>query len=193
MTDKIKFPKCLHCLYYSQTYRHSMLANGKKSQMNHESQMGDEKNERSESGYSEDISYDLCSSSTGTPFVHIPLSPPNRVPPSVPIVAVTEITPQHSPSPVRKMMSIPEITIIHASPFPSSKDTFDEDCSNNNNSMDIIENNNENEIKIDELNDPIASESSVITNVRKEGIISDKINHQETKDFEYKVFPKEKA
>lgn len=176
---------------YLQTYRHSMLTNGKKSQLNHEAH--DEKNERSESGFSEDIStYDVCSTSTGTPFVHIPLSPPNRVPPAIPIVAVNEITPQHSPSPVRKMMSIPEITIIHASPFPTSKGDFEEDCSNNN-SMDIIENNNENEIKIDELNDPIASESSVTTNVRKEGIISDKINHHETKDFEYKVFPKEKA
>ena len=176
-----------------------MFANGKKSQVNHESLTFDEKNERSESGYSEEISYEICSTSTGTPFVHIPLSPPNRKPPSVPIVAVTEITPQHSPSPVRKMMSIPEITIIHASPFPTSKDVFEDDCINNNNnnninnSMDIIENNNENEIKIDELNDPIASESSATTNVRKEGIISDKINHHETKDFEYKVFPKEKA
>lgn len=171
-----------------------MLANSKKSQLNHESQSVDEKNERSESGYSEDISYEICSSSIGTPFVHIPLSPPNRVPPSVPIVAVTEITPQHSPSPVRKIISIPEITIVHASPFPTTKGSFEEECSfNSNNSMDIIENNNENEIKIDELNDPIASKSSTTTNVRKEGIISDKINHHETKDFEYKVFPKEKA
>lgn len=169
-----------------------MLTNGKKSQLNHEAL--DEKNERSESGFSEDISaYDLSSTSTGTPFVHIPLTPPNRVPPAIPIVAVDVITPQHSPSPVRKMMSIPEITIIHASPFATSKGAFDEDFSNNDNSMAIIENNNENEIKIDELNDPIASESSVTTNVRKEGIISDKINHHETKDFEYKVFPKEKA
>ncbi|CAO1396998.1 unnamed protein product [Diamesa serratosioi] len=177
------------------TYRHSMLANSKKSQLNHESQSVDEKNERSESGFSEDISFEISSSSKGTPFVHIPLSPPNRVPPSVPIVAITEFTPPRSPSPVRKMMSIPEITILHASPSPTPKEAFDEEDGsfNSNNSMNIIENNNENEIKIHELNDPIASESSTTTNVRKEGIISDKINHHETKDFEYKVFPKEKA
>lgn len=125
----------------------------------------------------------------GNNFMHIPLNiplPPSRQPPNVPIT-LGDFSPQHSPVPLRKFhkQPIPDINFIESTPSPTLKGNHVE----NHCLIEKIESDEtcrESEIKIDELNVE-ASKS----NVRKEGIIADKIEQHEHLDI--KVFPKDRA
>lgn len=154
------------------------------------------KNERSESGF-DSINDGILNSN----IIHIPLNiplPPTREAPQPPVEA--DFSPQHSPIPLRKMQkqSTPNINFIESTPSPVLKGNH-EDCNNDdgadmnshlieNKRNDNVENNHESEIKIDELN----SEIEAISNVRKEGVISDKIKNEEIEEFEIKSFPKDR-
>jgi hypothetical protein len=130
----------------------------------------------------------------GNSFMHIPLNiplPPARKPPNAPI-SLGDFSPQHSPVPPRKFhkQPIPDINFIESTPSPilshKGNQIHDENqC--------LIENDKsdessrlDGEIKIDELN----VEASNL-NVRKEGIIADKIEQDEHLDI--KIFPKDRA
>jgi hypothetical protein len=149
------------------------------------------KNERSESGFDESINDGIFNNNNNQNCIHIPLDiplPPTRVPP--PIEA--DFTPQPTPIPYRKFQKQPisNINFIDATPSPilEGKRT---DWNNNEKNISLIENvgnnHSESEIKIDELNVNL-----VKSNVRKEGIISEKIKHEELEDFEIKVYPKDR-
>jgi hypothetical protein len=121
-------------------------------------------------------------------FIHIPLNiplPPARKPPEVPI-AIADFSPQASPMPVRKFhkQPIPDINFIESTPSPVLKGNHD--CLIENGTSD--ESRRESEIKIDELN----VEPSEL-NVRKEGIIADKIEQHEMEHLEIKKYPKDRA
>lgn len=149
----------------------------------------EQKNERSESGF--DSINDGMFNSDHHDIIHIPLNiplPPQRSPPEVPI-AISDFSPLPSPMPLRKLhkQPIPDINFIESTPSPVLKGNHDEN-------HDLIENgksdenSRESEIKIDELNVEQAN-----LNVRKGGIIADKIRQEEMEDLEIKVYPKERA
>jgi hypothetical protein len=156
------------------------------------------KNERSESGF-DSINDGILNSN----IIHIPLNiplPPTRAAPQPPVEA--DFSPQHSPIPLRKMQkqSTPNINFIESTPSPVHRkgNQNHEDCNNDDEAdMDshLIENkrndganNHESEMKIDELNSGI----EVLSNVRKEGVMSEKIKSEEIEEFEIKSFPKDK-
>lgn len=147
------------------------------------------KNERSESGF--DSITDGIFNSNHHDIVHIPLNiplPPARKPPEVPI-AISDFTPQPSPMPSRKFhkQPIPDINFIESTPSPVLKGNHDE----NQHLIEYVksdESSRESEIKIDELN----VEPSDL-NVRKEGIIADKIRQEEMEDWKIKVYAKDRA
>lgn len=155
------------------------------------------KNERSESGF------DSINDGILNNIIHIPLNiplPPTREPPQPPVEA--DYSPQHSPIPLRKMQkqSTPNINFIESTPSPvlrgpggnhedyNSDDEADIDSHLIENKRNDVENNHESEIKIDELNSGIQA----IWNVRKEGVISDKIKNEDIEEFEIKSFPKDR-
>lgn len=153
------------------------------------------KNERSESGF-DSINDGILSSN----IIHIPLNiplPPTRFPPQPPVEA--DFSPQHSPIPLRKMQkqSTANINFIESTPSPVLRGNH-EDCNNDDepgmdshlieNKRNDVENNRESEIKIDELN----SGMEELLNVRKEGVLSEKIKSEEIEEFEIKSFPKDK-
>ena len=122
--------------------------------------------------------------------MHIPLNiplPPSRKPPNVPI-SLGDFIPQPSPVPLRKFhkQPIPDINFIESTPSPTLKGNHVENhCLIENGKSDEISR-RENEIKIDELNVEASN-----PNVRKEGIIADKIQQHEHLDI--KIFPKDRA
>lgn len=148
------------------------------------------KNERSESGF--DSITDGMFNSNHHDFIHIPLNiplPPTRTPPKVPI-AFGDYTPLSSPMPTRKphRQTVPEINFIESTPSPELK-------GNHHGNRDLIENGEsarESEIKVDELNDELEKRLSG-SNVRKEGIIADKIMLDEMENLDIKKYPKDKA
>lgn len=123
-------------------------------------------------------------------IIHIPLNiplPPARKPPDVP-AAISDFTPLSSPMPVRKFhkQPVPDINFIESTPSPILRGNHDEN-------LWLIENcksdesSRESEIKIDELNVEPPS-----LNVRKEGIIADKIKQHEMEDLEIQVYLKDR-
>lgn len=164
-----------------------------------EHQNNNMKNERSESGF-DSINDGILNSNN----IHIPLNiplPPTREPPQPPIES--DYSPQQSPMPCRKFHKQPilNINFIDLTPSPMPSPVLKgKDYSNNHHhqlvaNLHLIENqrnnsdesNHENEMKIDELN--VLIESS---NVRKEGIISEKIRNEELEDLEIKTHPKDR-
>jgi hypothetical protein len=144
-----------------------------------------QKNERSESGF--DSINDGIFNINNQNCIHIPLNiplPPSREPPRPPVM--TDYSPQNSPMPTRKKLHkqpIPDINYIQSTPSPVLKGNdflIEKHC-------DEERNQQESEIKIDELNVGLNE-----SNVRKEGIISDKIKNEEMEDFEIKVYPKDR-
>lgn len=125
--------------------------------------------------------------------MHIPLNipfPPVRKPPNVPPISLGDFSPQHSPVPLRKFPKkpIPDLNFIEATPSPilSHKGNHDENYRLIENGKSDEGSRQDGEIKIDELN----VEASNL-NVRKEGIIADKIKQDEHLDI--KIFPKDRA
>lgn len=127
--------------------------------------------------------------------MHIPLNiplPPTRTPPGIP-VAIGDFSPLASPMPARKFhkQPIPDINFIESTPSPVLRGNHAEN-------LGLIESgksdesSSESEIKIDELNDE-ASKRSSRSNVRKEGIIADKIKHEEMENLDIQVFPKDRV
>lgn len=170
-------------------------------QQNHENS----KNERSESGF-DSINDGIFINNNNSN--HIPLNiplPPTREPPCPPIE--TDYSPQQSPVPCRKLHKkpIPDFNFIESTPSPTPKGNHHENGNNDAHCIDnfssmrnvsLIENDidgndvveqPDDEIKIDELNVKLAD-----VNVRKEGIISEKIKHEEMEEFEIKVYPKDR-
>lgn len=149
-----------------------------------------QKNERSESGF--DSITDGMFNSDQHNFIHIPLNiplPPTRTPPKVPI-AVGDYTPLSSPIPTRKphRQTVPEINYIESTPSPVLR-------GNHHGNRDLIENGEsamESEIKVDELNNELEMRLSG-SNVRKEGILADKIMLDEMENLDIKKHPKDKA
>lgn len=86
---------------------------------------------------------------------------------------------QHSPIPSRKphVTEVPDINFIEATPSPVLK-------GNNNEILDP-----KNDL-IDELN--VISNTSSERNIRKKGVISDKISHNDTINIEISVFLKDR-
>ena len=177
-------------IFFSQKYR-EWHATSKSSSFNETNEQ--ERNERSESGF--DSINDGIFNSNHIEIMHIPLNiplPPKRKPPEVPI-SNGDFTPQPSPVPVRKFQKqpIPDINFIESTPSPILKGNHDENLC-------LIESGKsddsswENEIKIDELNVE-ASKRLSHSNVRKEGIIADKIKQDEMENLDIKVYPKERA
>lgn len=146
-----------------------------------------QKNERSESGF--DSITDGMFNSNHHDLIHIPLNiplPPTRTPPKVP----KDFTPLPSPMPSRKphRQTVPEINFIESTPSPVLR-------GNHHGNRDLIENGEiarESEIKVDELNDELEKRLSS-SNVRKEGIIADKIMLDEMENLDIKKYPKDKA
>lgn len=144
--------------------------------------------ERSESGF--DSINDGMFQNNHHDIIQMPLNiplPPARKPPEVPIT-FSDFSPQASPAPVRKLhkQPIPDINFIESTPSPELKGNHGENqCLIENGKSDDSE---ECEIKIDELN----VEPSNL-NVRKEGIIADRIKADEMEDLEIKVNPKDRA
>lgn len=127
--------------------------------------------------------------------MHIPLNiplPPTRTPPNIPL-AIGDFSPLASPMPVRKFhkQPIPDINFIESTPSPVLKGNHVEN-------LVLIESgksdesSSESEIKIDELNVE-ASKRSSSSNVRKEGIIADKIKHDEMENLDIQVYPKDRV
>jgi hypothetical protein len=119
--------------------------------------------------------------------LNIPL-PPARKPPTVPI-SLGEFSPQHSPVPLRKFpkQPIPGLNFIDSTPSsPIPKGNYDENHCLIENVKSDENSQHDGEIKIDELNIEASS-----LNVRKEGIIADKIEQDDS--FEIKIFPKDRA
>lgn len=123
--------------------------------------------------------------------MHIPLNiplPPSRTPPEAPF-AIGVYSPSPSPIPVRKLHKppIPDINFIVSTPSPVTKGNhfLIENGKSNESSW-------ESEIKVDELNDE-ASERLSNSNIRKEGIIADKIKLDEMENLDIKVYPKDRA
>lgn len=159
--------------------------------MTAEHQTNNMKNERSESGF-DSINDGILNGNN----VHIPLNiplPPTREAPQPPVEA--DYSPQQSPVPMRKFHKQPIRNInfiddLTPSPLPLPKGNHNDHRQLTDANSRLIENqrnNHENEIKIDELN--VIIESS---NVRKEGIISEKINNEELEDFEIRSHPKDR-
>lgn len=175
---------CLFTLFNLQKYRvwHSQSS----AVAPHDA--GQVKNERSESGF-DSINDGILNGD----IIHIPLNiplPPTREAPQPPVEA--DFSPQQSPIPHRKMhkQPIPDINFIESTPSPVLKGNHDEDADANPHLIENKrndENNHEKEIKIDELN--IGGAKS---NVRKEGVISEKIKHEENEAFEIKSYPKDR-
>ncbi|CRK93044.1 CLUMA_CG006546, isoform A [Clunio marinus] len=147
------------------------------------------KQERSESGF--DSINDGLSINNTNDFNHIQLNiplPPTRKPPEAPI-ASADFSPQQSPVPIRKFhrQTIPDINFIESTPSPILKGNHNETqfLIESNESNDIR--NRESEIKIDELH---VEPSSL--NMRKEGIIAERINVGEMEEFQIKIYPKDR-
>lgn len=150
------------------------------------------KSERSESGF-DSINDGILNGIA----LNIPL-PPTREAPQPPIEA--DYSPQQSPMPCRKFhkQPIPDINFIELTPSPVLKGNHAEEnyqqqldanlahLIENQRNNDEEKNNQECEIKIDELNVKIES-----SNVRK-GIMSDKIASEELEDLEIGTFPKDR-
>lgn len=154
-----------------------------------ENQTNHVKNERSESGF-DSINDGILNGNN----IHIPLNiplPPTREAPQPPVAAA--YSPQQSPMPLRKFHKQPIRNInfiddLTPSPIPKGNHN-DHHRQLTDVNLRLIENqrnNHENEIKIDELN--VIIENSV----RKEGIISEKINNEELEDFEIRSHPKDR-
>lgn len=146
------------------------------------------KNERSESGF-DSITDGMFNNHE---FIHIPLNiplPPARNPPEVP-VAISDFTPLPSPVPARKFhkQPIPDINFIESTPSPELKGNHDENHCIIENGISDDSSRESSEIKIDELN----VEPSNL-NVRKEGIIADKIGQAEMDALDIKVYSKDRA
>lgn len=153
------------------------------------------KNERSESGFDEMLN---SNNSHHILNLNIPL-PPSREPPRPPIE--TDFSPQQSPLPCRMIekQPIPGINLIQSTPSPTLKGNHKNGNDDNDENIHLIESNRcddgdgdennqqEGEIKIDELHVEVSD-----LNVRKGGIISEKIKHEELEDFEMKVYPKDR-
>lgn len=149
------------------------------------------KDERSESGF-DSINDGVMNGNNALIPLNIPL-PPTRQAPQPPVAA--DYSPQQSPMPTRKfhnkqpIRNINFIDDLTPSPVPKGNQN-DHHRQLTDANLRLIENqrnNHENEIKIDELN--VIIEGS---NVRKEGIISEKINNEELEDFEIRSHPKDR-
>lgn len=166
------------------------------------------KNERSESGF-DSINDGILNNNNIHIRLNIPL-PPTREAPLPPVE--TDYSPQQSPMPLRKFhhnkQPILNINFIDLTPSPvvvipmgnhnGKIYSNDDDQQQQQQLIDanllLIENQRksnddvESEIKIDELN--VIIESS--NNVRKEGIISEKIRNEELEDFEIRTHSKDR-
>lgn len=156
----------------------------------------EQKNERSESGFNS-INDGIFNNNNNSEIMHISLNiplPPTRTPPEAPTgISNGDFSPLASPIPPRKLHKppIPKVNFIDATPSPVLKGNHDEN-------LYLIEsgksdgNSCESEMKIDELNDEVSKRSSD-SNVRKGGIIADKIEQDEMENLEIKVYPKDRA
>lgn len=155
----------------------------------HGDETDEQKNERSESGF--DSINDGMFNGNQTDYIHIPLNiplPPARKPPEVPI-AISDFSAHSSPMPARKFhkQPIPDINFIESTPSPVLKGNHD--CFIENGGIsDESSSRDSSETNVDELN----VEPSEL-NVRKEGIIADKIEKHEMEQLEIKVYPKDRA
>jgi len=111
--------------------------------------------------------------------------PPARKPPEPPIE--NGFSPQPSPMPIRKLhkQPIPDINFIESTPSPVLKGNQHHHGSEDSNNNSLIEIGRESEIKIDELNNRASN-----SNVRKEGIIADRVRHDDELELDIKVYPK---